>query len=73
MAPLLEDITSDDNRKFEEVKDGYKLIVNANYPNNPKLVKQEIVLDKNSNIKSVMVIDKDGNKQIKMTYNKIDF
>ena len=73
LAPLLEDITSDENRKFEEVKDGYKLIVNANYPNNPKLVKQEIVLDKNSNIKSVMVIDKDGNKQIKMTYNKIDF
>lgn len=73
LAPLLEDITSDDNRKFEEVKDGYKITANANYPNNPKLVKQEIILDKNSNIKSVTVIDKDGNKQIKMNYKKIEF
>ena len=72
LAPLLEDITSDDNRVFEEVKDGYKLTVAANYPNNPKLVKQEILLDKNSNIKSVTVIDKDGNKQISMNYKKID-
>ena len=67
-----EDITSDDNRVFEETKDGYKLTVAANYPNNPKLVKQEILLDKNSNIKSVTVIDKDGNKQISMNYKKID-
>ena len=52
LSPLLEDITSDDNRVFEEVKDGYKLTVAANYPNNPKLVKQEILLDKNSNIKN---------------------
>ena len=72
LSPLLEDITSDDNRVFEEVKDGYKLTVAANYPNNPKLVKQEILLDKNSNIKSVTVIDKDGNKQISMNYKKID-
>ena len=72
LSPLLEDITSDDNRAFEEVKDGYKLTVAANYPNNPKLVKQEILLDKNSNIKSVTVIDKDGNKQISMNYKKID-
>ena len=72
LAPLLEDITSDDNRVFEETKDGYKLTVAANYPNNPKLVKQEILLDKNSNIKSVTVIDKDGNKQISMNYKEID-
>ena len=72
LSPLLEDITSNDNRVFEEVKDGYKLTVAANYPNNPKLVKQEILLDKNSNIKSVTVIDKDGNKQISMNYKKID-
>ena len=66
LSPLLEDITSDDNRVFEETKDGYKLTVAANYPNNPKLVKQEILLDKNSNIKSVTVIDKDGNKQMEI-------
>ncbi len=72
LAPLLEDITSDDNRSFEVVKDGYKITVSANYPNNPKLVKQEILIDKSCNIKSVVVIDKDGNKQISMSYKKID-
>ena len=72
LSPLLEDINSDENRVFEEVNDGYKITVNANYPNNPKLVKQEILLDKNVNIKSVTVIDKDGNKQISMNYKKID-
>ena len=72
LSPLLEDINSDENRVFEEVTDGYKITVNANYPNNPKLVKQEILLDKNVNIKSVTVIDKDGNKQISMNYKKID-
>lgn len=72
LEPLLEDITSDENRKFEETSDGYKLTVNANYPNNPKLVKQEILLDSKANIKKVTVIDKDGNKQITMKYNKID-
>ena len=40
LSPLLEDINSDENRVFEEVTDGYKITVNANYQNNPKQVKQ---------------------------------
>ncbi len=72
LGPLLNDITNDENRTFEEVKDGYKITTSANYPNNPKLVKQEILLDKDVNIKKVTVIDKDGNKQITMNFDKID-
>ena len=73
LGPILEDINGDDERVFEETDDGYKITVSANYPNNVKLVKQEILFDKNSNIKKVTVIDKDGNTQITMNFNKVDF
>ena len=72
LGPILDDINSDDERVFEEVSNGYKVTVAANYPNNPKLVKQEILFDKDSNIKKVTVIDKDGNAQITMNFDKID-
>ena len=72
LGPILEDINSDEERTFEEVSDGYKVTVSANYPNNAKLVKQEILFDKDANIKKVTVIDKDGNAQITMNFDKID-
>ena len=72
LGPILEDINGDNERVFEEVNDGYKVTVSANYPNNPKLVKQEILFDKDSNIKKITVIDKDGNAEITMNFDKID-
>ena len=72
LTPLLEDITNDDNREFTKIDDGYKIVVAANYPNNPKLVKQEILLDKKINIKKVTVMDTNGNPQITMKFEKID-
>ncbi len=72
LGPLLDDITNDANRKFEKIDDGSKIIVSANYPNNSKLVKQEILLDKNNNIKKVTVFDNNDTAQITMKFNKID-
>lgn len=72
LAPLLDDITSDENRTFENTTDGYKIVVKANYPNNPKLVKQEILLDKDINLKKVTVMDNENNPQITMNFSKID-
>lgn len=72
LGPLLDDITNDVNRTFEKVNDGSKIIVAANYPNNSKLVKQEILLDKSNNIKKVTVFDNNGIAQITMKFNKID-
>lgn len=72
LTPLLEDITNDDNREFTKIDNGYKIVVAANYPNNPKLVKQEILLDKKINIKKVTVMDTNGNPQITMKFEKID-
>ncbi len=72
LAPILDDINSDEERTFEETEDGYKVTVGANYPNNAKLVKQEILFDKDSNIKKVTVLDTNGNAQITMNFSKVD-
>ena len=69
---LLDDILSDENRTFTKDGDNYKIVVAANYPNNEKLVKQEILLDKEANIKKVTVMDTNGTAQITMNFDKID-
>lgn len=72
LGPILEDINGDEERVFEEVTDGYKVTVSANYPNNAKLVKQEVLFDKSANIKKVTVFNTDGNAEITMNFTKID-
>lgn len=72
LKPLLDDILSDENRTFTKDGDNYKIVVAANYPNNEKLVKQEILLDKAANIKKVTVMDTNGTAQITMNFDKID-
>ena len=72
LKPLLDDILSDENRTFTKDGDNYKMVVGANYPNNEKLVKQEILLDKDANIKKVTVMDTNGTAQITMNFDKID-
>ena len=72
LKPLLDDINNDENKTFEETKEGYKITTGVNYPNNQKLVKQEILIDKDMNIKKVIVLNKDGNKEITMNFDKID-
>ena len=61
---------SDENRTFTKDGDNYKIVVAANYPNNEKLVKQEILLDKEANIKKVTVMDTNGTAQITMNFDK---
>ena len=73
LKPILDDINSDDNKTFEKNNDTYKIVVGANYPNNPKLTHEEVYLDKDGNITKVNVLNKDGNSEITMTFNKIDY
>ena len=73
LGPILNDIESDDTKTFEKTDDGYKVVVGANYPNNPKLTHEEIYLDNDGNILKVIVLNVDGNSEITMTFNKIDF
>ena len=72
LGSLVEDLNNDENKKVEETKDGYTLTSVVNYPNNKKLVKQKIMLDKNYDVKEVNVLDDSDNVQIKMVFNKID-
>lgn len=44
----------------------------VNYPNNRKLSKQVVYIDKNYNIKEVQVLDNNDNLQIKMMFDNID-
>ena len=72
LGPLVDDITSDENRTFSKDDDGYKIVTSVNYPNNSKLVKQEILFDKDVNLEKVTVMDSNGNAQITMKFTKID-
>ena len=72
LGSILEDLISDDNRKFEENDDGYLFTSSVNYPNNQKLVKQRVYMDKKLNINEVNVLDENDNTQIKMVFDKID-
>ncbi len=72
LGSIVDDIKDDENRVFEETSDGYTFTTKVNYPNNAKLVKQIVYLDKDLNINKVEVLDNAGNLQIKMTFDKTD-
>jgi len=72
LQSLLKDIKDDSNKKFEEKDNYYIFNTKVNYPNNRKLSKQMIYLDKQLNIKEVHVLDTNNNPQIKMKFNSID-
>ena len=72
LTSLLDDLNDDESRTYEETDDGYVFTTIVNYPNNQKLVKQKIYIDKNIEVKKVEVLDTDNNVQIKMEFDEID-
>jgi len=72
LTSLLDDLNNDETKTFEETEDGYTFTTIVNYPNNQKLVKQKIYIDKDINVKKVEVLDTNNNVQIKMEFDKID-
>ena len=60
LKSLVDDLENDDEYEFKQVEDTYVFTTKVNYPNNQKLVKQNIVLDKNYELKKVEVLDKDN-------------
>lgn len=72
LSSLLDDITNDENRSFESTNDGYIFTSTVNYPNNDKLVNQKIYFNQDNLPTKVEVYNKDGNIEIKMTFDKID-
>lgn len=70
---VIQDLKNDENLGFEENNDGYIFTSTVNYANNPNLVKQKVYLDKDLNIKEVIVLNNEDVMQMKMTYNSIDY
>jgi len=73
LTSILDELKNDETKKFEETEDGYIFTTVVNYPNNQKLVKQKIYINKDIKVEKVEVLDTDNNVQIKMIFNKIDF
>ncbi len=69
---LLRDLKNDDKKVFEETENYYVFTTKVNYPNNRKLTKQVIYLDKDLNFKEVHVLNENNNPEIKMMITKTD-
>ncbi len=72
LSSLLDDISNDNERKFSSDNNGYVFETKVNFPNNPKLVSQKVYFGNDYLPNKVEVMDKDGNIEIKMVFNKID-
>lgn len=73
LKSLINDIKDTKDRGFKDVKSGYSLSTKVNYPNNSKLVKQIIELDKNGDLKKVSVYDSNNIICMTMTFDSIDY
>lgn len=72
LKSIVEDIEEDKTRTFEKVDGNYVFMHKVDYPNNKKLVKQMVTLDKKLNIKEAKIMDEEGNVWMKMTFDNID-
>ena len=73
LQSIINDIKSDEKREYKETEDGYTFITNVNYPNNRKLVKQEVLINKKGKIKEVKVKDENNTALMTMKFKNIDF
>lgn len=73
LQSVVNDMKTDNNLTMEINDDGYIFTSKVNYKNNSKLVKQNVYVDKNYEIKEVRVLDDEDNVMIKVKFNHIDF
>lgn len=73
LESILNDLTTTEDKAYEETDDYYIVKSNVSYPNNPNLTYQKIYFDKNMNLKKNEVYDKDNILKIKVSVNNIDY
>ena len=73
LQSLLKDIEDDSEKDVQKTENGYTITTSVNYSNKKDLVKQNIYLDKDSNITKVEVLDISNQPKIIMNFDKIDF
>ena len=72
LTSVAKDLKDDSAYKFTQKDKDYVFTTKTNYPNNPKYVKQNIILDKNFNLKKVEVLDEQDVTYIEFTVKSID-
>ena len=70
---IVKDIEGDKESEETSNEDGYVIISKVYFPNNPKLVKQRITVDKNLLIKKVEILDNDGISLMTFTVTKTNY
>ena len=73
LKSLVNDIKDTKEKDFKQTDNGYMLTTKVNYPNNSKLVKQTIELDKNGDFKRVKVYDSNNVICMTMVFDDIDY
>lgn len=72
LQSIIGDIKNDKERSLVEKEDGYIFSTTVNYPNNRKLVKQEVTFNKDFVLKEVSVLNEADVPLMKMIFNNID-
>lgn len=72
LQSLITDLKNDENYEFTEKDGNYVFKVDVCYPNNKELVKENIHLDKNANLKYVEVLDANDIPRITFKVIEID-
>ena len=70
---IIKDIESDEKIEETSNDDGYVIISKVNFPNNPKLVKQKVTLDKSLMIKKVEILNSDNISLMTFVVNKTNY
>lgn len=72
LQSILNDIKNDTNYSMKKKGNNYVFTSKVNYKNNAKLTHQDVYVDKNYNIKKVVVLDDDNKAMIKVEFKSID-
>lgn len=73
LQSIIDDIKSDKNVSFKEKNNKYVFTAKVNYPNNKKLVKQDIYFSKKLKLEKVKVYNEDGVAVMTMKVKNIDY
>lgn len=72
LQSIIDDIVNDKERSLVEKDDGYVFQTAVNYPNNRRLVKQEVLFNKDLVLQQVTVLDEADVPMMTMMFNNID-
>lgn len=64
---------NDENAQIEKSDEGYVITTPVVYPNNKNYVRQEMLFDKDANIRHVTIYNQDDNAELKLQFHTVDY